>query len=183
MAKATSESDLNIGKALSEAGNAEPEQVSNVELLRRLAALESKYTELKDEHERVVAESQASSGKRYSPNEKAFAGVEGYEFLVTPMPKEGEFQHLKPATVRAVDESEALRWYCVANEMKPGTGAALDPVKVRLDVKPVGRKRADSIMRQKQIGALRKKVEANQPLSEQESDLLASCEREIFNYE
>ena len=89
---------------------------------------------------------------------------------------------MKPAKIKAVDESEALRWYCVANESAPGSGKAVDPIKCRLTVECVGRQRADAIMRQKQIGALRRKVEAGLQLSDTETALLATCEKEIFQY-
>lgn len=185
---------LNIAEALTRA--AEPqvaqgeEQVASLtpaqtlELLKRLESLEKALAEQKAETERVIAENANASGKRYSPGEKAFAGVEGYKFRVTPIPKKDgdQFSHLKPQEVEACDESEALRWYCVANESRPGSGQALDPMKVRLKVEPIGRKRADSVMRQKQIGALRLKVQAGLPLSTQESTLLSTCEKEIFQY-
>jgi hypothetical protein len=192
--KDTKEPALNIGEALSKAGLTEAasseEQVATLtpaqtlELLKRLDSLEKALVEQKAETERVIAENANASGKRYSPGEKAFAGVEGYQFKVTPIPKKDgdQFPHLKPQVVEACDESEALRWYCVANESRPGSGQALDPMKIRLKVESVGRKRADSIVRQKQIGALRLKVNAGLQLSEKEADLLETCEKEIFNF-
>lgn len=182
--------DLNIAQALAESTVGEGQeqstltQAQTLELLGRLASLEKALEEQKAETERVIAENANASGKRYSPSEKAFAGVEGYKFRVTPIPKKDgdQFAHLKPQDVEACDESEALRWYCVANESRPGSGQALDPMKVRLKVEAIGRKRADSIMRQKQIGALRLKVQAGLTLSKQESELLATCEKEIFQY-
>lgn len=195
--KESKEPALNIAEALSKAGvvddvSVADEQVATLtpaqtlELLKRLDSLEKALVEQKAETERVIAENANASGKRYSPGEKAFAGVEGYKFRVTPIPKKDgnpdQFSHLKPQDVEACDESEALRWYCVANESRPGSGQALDPMKVRLKVEPIGRKRADSVVRQKQIGALRLKVNAGLQLTEKESALLATCEKEIFQF-
>lgn len=191
--------DLNIAEALSKAGVADApvtatadEQVTSLtpaqtlELLKKLDSLEKALVEQRAETERIIAENANASGKRYSPGEKAFAGVEGYKFRVTPIPKKDgnpdQFAHLKPQEVEACDESEALRWYCVANESRPGSGQALDPMKVRLKVEAIGRKRADSVMRQKQIGALRVKVQAGLQLTEKETALLATCEKEIFQF-
>lgn len=193
MAKADkTEGGLNLAEALANPELATPLPTEGaaltteqqLDLLRRLASLEKQLKEQKEETERILAESNASSGKRYSPKEKAFAGVEGYKFRVTPIAKKDgdSIDHLQPAEVEAVDESEALRWYCVANESRPGSGQALDPMRVRLKVESIGRKRADSVMRQKQIGALRLKVQSGVTLSPKELALLDTCEKEVFQF-
>jgi hypothetical protein len=162
-------------------------QASAPDLLERLAALEAANAELQKRNQELKEEAEAiasAGGLRYSPKEQAFAGPNGYLFEVTPMLKEGDttYAHLKPRKVKAVDESEALRWYCQVNEMKPGSGRAVDPLRVRLTVKVVGRERADSILRQRQIAALRLKVQGNQKLSEKDEALLAEVEDEIYGY-
>lgn len=158
------------------------------DVLSRLEAAEAALKErdaeinqLRDEAARVAA----TGGLKYSPSDRPYAGPGGgFEFTVTPILREGEteFAHLTPKTVRACDESEALRWYCQAHEMKPGSGKAVDPVRVRLTVACLGRERADAIMRQKQISALRRKVEAGVQLTEADNALLAQCEGEIYGY-
>lgn len=158
------------------------------ELLARLEAAESQLKErddtiagLKDE----VSELTQAGGLKFSPKEQPFAGPDGgYNFVVTPKVKADDpsMQHLKPRKVKCCDESEALRWYCQVNENKPGTGMALDPMKVQLHVECVDDARQRSLMRQKQIAALRRKVENGQQLSAADNKLLATCEEEIYGY-
>lgn len=146
-----------------------------------LKAREEEIVALKAEADRVMA----SGGLRYSPKDRPFVGDGGgYEFTVTPKIKEGDtdLAHLKPVTVRCCDESEALRWYCQAHEMKVGSGKAVDPVKVHLSVVCLGRERADAIMRQRQISVLRRKVESGAQLNETDQELLATCENEIYGF-
>lgn len=164
------------------------ESTASSDLLARLDAAErelksrdAKIEALQDE----VKQLSQAGGLKYSPQEKPFAGENGgYEFIVTPHPKEGDtdFAHLKSMSVRCIDESEALRWYCQVNETKKGSGRALDPVKVRLTVACVGRERADSIVRQKQISVLRKKIESGMQLTDADNELLAQCEEQIYGF-
>ncbi len=148
---------------------------------KRLADAEAEVSKLRDENERITS----SGGLRYSPKDKPFTGEDGgYEFIVTPHPsaEDHDSGHLEPATVRACDESEAIRWYCQSHESKKGSQRAVDPVKVRITAKIVGRARADAIMRQRQISALRRKVETGNQLSEADQALLSECEDEVYGF-
>lgn len=154
-----------------------------------LAAQTATTAQQKEEIDRLREEADRirdGAGLRYSPKEQAYIGDNGgYEFEVIPRIKEGDtsLAHLVPKKVRACDESEAIRWYCQTNEMKKGTGIAVDPVKVPLSAKCLGRERADAIMRQRRISALRSKVESGHTLSETDRELLETCEQEVFGYE
>jgi len=157
------------------------------DVLERLKTMEAALAESVAENKRLREEAEAAvanAGLRYQPNAKAFAGPEGYEFEVVPVLKDGdnEYRHLKRARVKAVDEGEAKRWYCQANEGKPGTGTALDPMKVRLEVRSLSPQRATSIVRQKQISALRAKVNSGMQLSKSDTVLLNEVESEIYGY-
>lgn len=162
-------------------------------MLARLDALEKANEKLVSENRAAAEENQrlreeadaiaSSGGLRYSPNEKAFAGPEGYEFEVRPVLKEGDatYAHLKPAKIKACDESEALRWYCQANETRPGSGTALDPIRVRLSVKCLSKERDNSVVRQKQIAVIRRKVENAVPLTDAEQALIDKYEIDIYS--
>jgi len=163
-------------------------KTSDLDLLARLEALEARaksdaatIEQLKSENERITN----SGGLRFSPKDQPFVGDGGgYEFLVTPHINEADPKqaHLKPVKVRCCDESEAIRWYCQSHEMTLGSGRAVDPVKLRITAEIQGRERADSVMRQKQVSVLRKKIEGGQALSDSDKTLLSEVEDEIYGF-
>lgn len=162
--------------------NPEPEQAVN---LSRMAALEA---ELKSALERIgelESEVDGQTGLKCRPGAKPFLGDGGgYEFVVTPKYTSEKLSHLKPMKVRCCDESEALRWYCEANENAPGSGRALDTVTpgLQLIAQCIDERRAQAILLQKQIAALRTKIERNMPLTDQDHELLERYESKVMNY-
>lgn len=162
-------------------GKAQDDLLARLEALeRRAAEAEAEAQKLREENDRIMS----TGGLRYSANDQPFVGHDGgYEFLVTPLVENNpDAAHLKPVKVRCCDEAEALRWYCQAHEAKPGSRLAVDPMKVKLKVEIVGRERADSIMRQKQLSVLRKKVESGVNLTESEQAMVAQYEEEIYGF-
>lgn len=189
--KPTSNPLKDLESAAQENAAAESEQITldPKQLLDQLASMEAKLKKLEADNERLANENEsltAAGGLRFSPNEQAYAGEDGhggYEFRVEPITKDGEFEHLKPTTVRCVDESEAIRWYCQKNEMKPGTGKALDPVRVRLKVTCASKERAESIILQKRIALLRVKINNGQELTAEDQELARRCEKQLFGFD
>lgn len=179
----SSNAAIGSAAATDPAAMSETQQLS---LMQRLDALEAKLKETQAENERLKAEAEQSmaAGLRYSPNERAFAGSEGYKFLVKPIVlpvDKDKYAHLKPVEVSACDESEAKRWYYQSNETRPGSGQALDPMQVRLEVTCLSiKERNESLRRQYQLAGIRNKVDNGQSLNKDEERLLREYESALF---
>jgi len=151
----------------------------------RLAAMEAELKSALEKISELESEVDGQAGLKCRPGAKPFLGDGGgYEFVVTPKYSSEKLSHLKPMKVRCCDESEALRWYCEANENQPGSGRALDTVTpgLLLVAECLDERRKHSILLQKQIASVRMKIERNLPMSEQDTELLNRYESKIMNY-
>ena len=159
--------------------------------MKRMAELE-KELEARDRHiEDLEAEAQAirdQGGLKFNAADIAFEGPHGDEFLVTPhLNREDQannvFKHLKPKKVKAVDESEAIRWYLQSHESSEGSGKPLDPVRVRVTATAVGDARRKRVQLKRQLVNLRNKLESGNMLSDREQELLNEYEADIYGYD
>lgn len=179
--KADEVDQVDASKAAGPAVSSETEVIDpNTEaLLAKLAAAEKRA----EEAEKRLAEDEIeSAGLRVKRGEIPYAGESGgYKFEVGPVNVD-KFPHLKRLTVNAIDETEAVRWYCLTQEHPPNSGKRVDPVAVRMHCECKDRKRVDLIQHKNRLAGIRKKLESGAALSPDDSAILAKHEPEILGY-
>lgn len=159
--------------------------INNTAELDRLAALETELKAALDKINELESEVENQAGLKYRPQAKPYAGENGgYKFVVVPKYTDPKLSHLKPMEVTCCDESEAIRWYCEANESHPGSGLALDTVTIglQLTAKCLDESRKASILIQKKLAAIRNKLERNMAMSDEDEQLMQQYEAKIFGY-
>ena len=134
----------------------------------------------KDEEIEAMRE---TAGLKYDPKAQPMTGeAGGWLFEIEPLVEDKpELSHLKPVKARACDESELKRWYCFAHEMTPGSGKAVDPLKVRFRITCLeASMRAKEIMTSTRIGALKQKLKVGAQLSQTDQELLEQFEDRVW---
>lgn len=148
------------------------------EALRKLEEAEARIRELEEEKR-----AREAIGLAVKHEKMPFAGDnnEGWEIEVGPSPKIADkHPHLKTVTVRAVDESEAIRWYCATNEDKPGSGKMIDPMRIRVVARCVDPGRERLVVHKHRVANVRRKLESGQSLSQKDQEFLERHESEIL---
>lgn len=152
-------------------------------LIEKLAAAEARAQQLEIEKQELQEQAAAQlSNRRLRAEAAPFAPPGGsYRFRCGPAAPE-KYPHLKIWEGMACDESEVKRWYAANFEEVPGSGKQIDPMSVKLAVECVDPKRAQVLVLQKRLAALRQKVNMGSALSRSDQELLERFEADVFQY-
>lgn len=157
---------------------AKEQQASIEERLAKLeqaeAALKARESALSEREASLEARKDSSATRPVRPSEAVCVG-DGYEFTVSPK-KDGSPLPMK--TVRACDESEALRWYVATTPSPENPTKQVDPVKHELIAKCTDAKRIEKQKRSLYLASLRAKAERGGDLTAEEQDILHAADLE-----
>lgn len=171
----------NQTKKANESKEAEVDQTYVSEMEAKLQAAQERADQLEA---KLKQQAEETAGLKVRSGEKPFAPEDGgYKFEVGPSPKVAEkYPELKRVTVNAVDESEAIRWYCMTHSYPPKSGNRVDPVKIPLtaDCKDPRRKQLEN--HKKQLAAIRRKLDSGTALSDADRKVFEANESEILGY-
>lgn len=150
-------------------------------LRQKLQDAEAKL-EIAEERARA-AEASAERGLKTKNDSQAYAGPNGgYLFRVGPR-NPSQFPGLEAKEIRAVDASEALRWYCESSAWPVGSRKQVDPVKIAMQVDCLESKKMLGIIKFKQkCAGIRSRLESGAALTQSEVEFLEANEAEIYRY-
>lgn len=146
------------------------------------AKLQAAEAKLKSAEEELKRQAEETAGLKIRSGETPFAPEDGgYKFEVGPSPKAAEkYPDLPRVEVNAVDESEAIRWYCLTHSYPAKSGNRVDPVKVPMLAVCKDPRRKQLENHKKQLAAIRRKLDSGTALSDADNKLFEANEKEIL---
>jgi len=149
---------------------------------------EEKAAALREELERTTGA--AMSGQRIKETPLKLDGSPAFKFRVGPKalmypnqrPEKGTVcpDHLKIETIQTVDEVEAIRWYAANHELRANSGKHIDLVRCPIVAVCVDPTREQIRQDKEGLGVVRKKLAANQPLTEIDRELINKYPNEAY---
>lgn len=155
---------------------AKDQQASIEERLARLekaeAELKAREAALSEREASIEAQKDSGAARPVRPSEAVCVG-DGYEFTVSPK-KAGS--PLPTKTVRACDESEAIRWYVATTASPENAAKQVDPVKHELVAKCTDAARLNRQRQALYLASLRAKAERGGDLTNEEQEMLHAAD-------